>query len=85
MKKILIILLVIYISGCATAEMKPWLGRSKNDLVQTWGVPDRSEKLDDGKQVLTWDGRNGYGQIICKQSFIIDTKGNVDSFSHNCS
>jgi hypothetical protein len=83
-KKLFILLLVINISGCAAAVMKKWIGSSKDQVIQQWGVPDRSVKLDNGKQVLTWDGRNGYGQIICTQSFTINTDGNIEDFSTNC-
>ncbi len=84
MTKFIVLFFSIWLVGCASANMKTWLGHSKNDLVTQWGAPDRSEKLDNGKQVLTWDGRNGYGQIICTQTFIIDSNGKVDGFSTNC-
>ncbi len=83
MRKI-ILLASIFLTACAAAQMKTWLGHSKNDLVSQWGAPHRSERLDNGKQVLTWDARNGYGQIICSQTFIIDNWGKVDDFSTNC-
>jgi hypothetical protein len=78
--------LLLLLSSCATTAdaMRSWLGSSKNDLVESWGVPDRTEKLDNGKQVLTWDGRNGYGQIICIKSFTIGSSGKVERYSTNC-
>lgn len=84
MNKFTVLLFSIWMVGCATANMKAWFGHSKYDLVSAWGVPDRSEKLDNGKQVLTWDARNGYGQIICNNTFTIDSNDKVDGFSTTC-
>jgi hypothetical protein len=84
MSKLLVLFFSLLLVGCAAAQMKTWLGSSKNDLVAKWGVPHRSERLDNGKQVLTWDARNGYGRIICTQTFIVDSYGTIEDFETNC-
>lgn len=84
MSKLIILIFSIYLAGCASAVMKTWLGHDKNDLLAKWGVPDRSASLDNGKQILTWDNRNGYGQIVCRNTFIVDAYGRVEDFSTDC-
>lgn len=86
MMKFILPFILLTLSSCATTadSMRSWIGFPKNQLLESWGVPDRTDKLDNGKQVITWDVRNGYGHIICMQTFTIDASGIIEKFSTNC-
>ena len=51
-KKIFIALFLFIISGCATSEgynriLNTWLDSDKQNLIETWGVPTSTYKLND--------------------------------------
>ena len=59
MRFILGILLIL--AGCAstppgdvTAARASWQGATYDEVVRSWGVPVRSTKLQDGRDVYTW-------------------------------
>ena len=59
MRSILAIFLIL--AGCAstapgdvTAARSSWHGATYDDVVRSWGVPVRSTKLQDGRDVYTW-------------------------------
>jgi hypothetical protein len=51
-----------------------------SDAIMAWGAPDRSSEIAGGKKVHTYDLRNGYGNIVCKASFI-EENGIIVSYS----
>lgn len=57
--KIIIVLLSLTVSGCATPEgwskvMNGWLGSSETQLVDQWGPPLRSYQINEKKKALTY-------------------------------
>lgn len=81
-----IAVLTSLLAGCTSTSdiMQTWIGSPESKLVSNWGAPDRSLKTDDGKEILTWNGRNGYGGIICQKTFVISKAGYIESYSNNC-
>lgn len=58
MKRLLFVLVLLFISGCATqakfeARLKTWLGSSEQELVDRRGPPDQVYELG-GKKYLTY-------------------------------
>ena len=66
MRKLLaIIVLGLFISGCATKSgyktlLESWLGKTENQLVSSWGPPLGSYVKDDGSKVLTYQQTGSY-------------------------
>ena len=59
MKKILFLLLCLGLFGCAStakyeAKLNNWIGASENSLVASWGVPDKTYNLDNGKKAIEY-------------------------------
>jgi hypothetical protein len=83
-KKVFIITIALTLAGCVgTGEaMKTWLGHDEAKVLASWGAPDKTAHAS-GKTFHTWDARNGYGQIICTKTFVIDS-GIIKSYSTNC-
>jgi len=57
MKKGFLLLLCLGLSGCATtvkyeAKLNTWIGASENDLIASWGVPDKVYRMNDGKKAI---------------------------------
>ena len=53
--------MLIVLAGCAstppvdiTAARSSWQGATYDEVVRSWGVPVRSTKLQDGRDVYTW-------------------------------
>ena len=83
-KYIAIIFSLFLLSGCGPGlkeTLATWEGSTMSDAIMAWGAPDRSSEIGGGKKVHTYDLRNGYGDIVCKASFIEDTNGIVVSYS----
>ena len=64
MKYIILTLLTIILSSCATQielenSLESWVGSSELDLIDAWGPPTRHYATDDLKY-LTWDNRTQY-------------------------
>lgn len=78
---------LMILSGCiTTAEiMKPWIGKSNQELLLSWGAPDGIAEIDDGKKVLTWKTiwSDDYGVHTCRKSFIIDVDGKIKRWSYS--
>jgi len=53
-------LMVFLLAGCATAgadlaaAKDSWIGAAYDEVVLRWGIPVRSTKLTDGRDVYTW-------------------------------
>ena len=83
MKKLLVPLLVIIISGCVnTSEvLNSWIGASEDQLVSTWGVPTSTYKLNNGFKLIEYKRLTGiYGQNHCTRTFTINTSGIVTNW-----
>lgn len=57
MKKIIFLLFCVGLSGCAStakyeAKLNTWIGASENSLIASWGVPDKTYNLSDGKKAI---------------------------------
>jgi hypothetical protein len=57
----LLVLLAVLVAGCAstpdvdvTAARSSWQGATYDEVVASWGIPVRSTKLSDGRDVYTW-------------------------------
>jgi len=86
-RSIVTVLLVGALSACVRTQSKTmgsWVGRPAEDLVQAWGVPDRTETLSDGSRVLTWVSvwANESGQHTCRKNFTVDPQGRVQRWSY---
>ena len=53
--------MLLILAGCAStppgdiiAARDSWQGATYDDVVRSWGVPVRSTKLQDGRDVYTW-------------------------------
>lgn len=63
MKKIIILLLGLGLYGCATtakyeAKLDSWVGASENSLIASWGVPDKTYDMRDGKKAVEYVHKN---------------------------
>lgn len=59
MLRSLILLLFLFICGCATQEnyekyLRPWIGKSETELISSFGPPTRFYENED-RRYLTWD------------------------------
>lgn len=58
MKKLYLLLFVL-LSGCATSEgynriLNTWLNSDKQNLIETWGVPTSTYKMNDHIEYLSY-------------------------------
>lgn len=79
-------LVALILAGCTSTgdAMKTWVGSSDSQLMASWGAPDLESRAGNGNRVLTYNGINGYGQIICRKTFVVNVQGTITSYSHNC-
>ena len=84
-RKPLALLPFLVLAACASTSdaMKSWVGSTDAELMAQRGAPDRETTAAGGVRILTYNGRNGYGQIICQQTFTL-RDGRVAAWSHNC-
>lgn len=50
---------VLALAACSPGKsyeeaLQQWIGAPEAELVNTWGAPDSSYKMDDGNKILTW-------------------------------
>ena len=83
MLKMMGLIVFLALAGCAADAMKTWLNHPETELLASWGAPDKTARSG-GKTFHTWDGRNGYGQIICTKTFVIGTNKLIESYSTDC-
>ncbi len=62
-KNLLFVLLILFISGCATTEeyrkiIDSWVGSTEIDLIRSWGAPQRSYQSGDTKFIVYNASRN---------------------------
>jgi len=63
MKKILILLLCLGLFGCATTakyetKLNTWIGASEDSLIASWGVPNKTYSMSDGKKAIEYVHKN---------------------------
>jgi len=74
MKKILVVVFVGLLAGCATAStFKDWRGHTLDELKLSWGPPDSGTSLSDGRRVF-----NYYGGGNCVIRVTVGQRGRVD-------
>ena len=59
MRKLIALLLCLGLCGCATtakyeAKLNNWIGASEDSLVASWGVPNKTYNLDNGKKAIEY-------------------------------
>ena len=59
MKKLILILFILFLASCTTkqeheSKLDSWVGAKENVLIDQWGTPTSHYKTDDGKKYLTW-------------------------------
>lgn len=59
MKKYLLLLLILILSGCATedkyrAQLNTYFGYTQKELIDAWGPPDSTYKLDNKTEYFTY-------------------------------
>jgi hypothetical protein len=57
-----------------------WLGRSETDLINSWGVPARSQLLSGGGQVLEYVRRDD-DRIACSTLFTSNLTGAIERYT----
>jgi len=60
--------------------MESWVNEPIDNLISTWGPPDQSVTLSDGKQVLTWI-KVFRPATTCRQTFITNVEGKIEKWS----
>jgi hypothetical protein len=55
--------MVMLVSGCATtvkyeAKLNTWIGASEDALIASWGVPNKTYEMRDGKKAIEYVDRN---------------------------
>ena len=87
MKKLIyLFVLVMLVSGCATtakyeAKLNTWVGASEDSLIASWGVPDKSYSLGDGKKAVEFIHKDifetgGYSYMVPQTTYQSGTIGN---------
>jgi len=64
--------------------MESWVGKPESELLSSWGLPDSSRKLDDGRVIHTWKTSWGKRNTLrtCRQTFTISTNGKVEQWAY---
>jgi len=76
--------LLFPLSACTTTNttsdvMSKWIGVPEARLLASWGAPDRTAALSDGRKVDTWftDWNDKDGMHTCRKTFTVDLEGKV--------
>jgi hypothetical protein len=67
--------------GTYEQALDGWLNRPEADLVATWGVPERSQRLTDGGQALQFVRTDGEGHVLCTTLFTSDMTGLIRTWT----
>ena len=62
--------------------LQSWVDASEQDLVASWGVPDRSQRLTDGAQALEYRRLDRSGNLLCSTLFTTDRSGKIQGWSY---
>src|SRR5690242_19665941 len=67
--------------GVYEAALQQWVGRSETELINSWGVPDKSQLLSQGGQVLEYDTRDGKN-VTCSTLFTSNLTGTIERWNY---
>jgi hypothetical protein len=70
-----------YTPAAYEAVLQQWTGRSETDLINSWGVPDRSQLLSQGGQVLQYDTRDK-DKVTCTTLFTSNLTGTIERWTY---
>jgi hypothetical protein len=73
---------VRYTPAAYEAVLQQWTGRSETDLINSWGVPDRSQLLSQGGQVLQYDTRDSKDHVTCNTLFTTNLTGTIERWTY---
>ena len=86
MGKVLLVLLCLALSGCATtakyeAKLNTWIGVNEDSLVSSWGVPNKTYTMSDGKKAIEYAHKEtvqtgGYTYTTPESTYQSGTIGN---------
>jgi len=62
--------------------LQSWVDASEQDLVASWGVPERSQRLTDGAQALEYRRLDGDGKLLCSTLFTADASGIIRRWAY---
>jgi hypothetical protein len=62
--------------------LQSWVDAAEQDLVASWGVPDRSQRLSDGAQALEYRRVDRGGNLLCSTLFTTDRSGRIQGWSY---
>ena len=62
--------------------LQSWVDASEQDLVASWGVPDRSQRLSDGAQALEYRRVDGEGKLLCSTLFTANAAGTIRRWAY---
>ncbi|MGE4194694.1 MAG: hypothetical protein AB7E51_15010 [Pseudodesulfovibrio sp.] len=82
---IALIITMSIVAGCAMTQHQmddyygSWIGHHLDELIKSWGSPDRTSDLDDGSVVATYDGKCTVSVITTKDKIIenVSPKGST--------
>jgi hypothetical protein len=63
--------------GAYETELNRWVGRPESELINTWGVPSKSQLLSGGGQVLQYDTLDG-DKLLCTTLFASNITGTIE-------
>ncbi len=84
-------LLVALLAGAAisiscadtrTARMDAWRGHPIEELIEHWGAPHGTAKLEDGRRVYTWITVHSLGRNY-RSTFTTSKTGTIESWSYH--
>ncbi len=60
---------ILILSACSTVQsgLEAWEGHSLDDLIESWGEPDRRVELGVGYYAYTWNAENS----ACQRTFTV--------------
>lgn len=87
MRKIIYLFVLLFLaSGCATtakyeAKLNTWIGVSEDALIASWGVPDKTYEMQDGKKAIEYKRRStietgGYAYTTPQTTYYSGKMGN---------
>jgi hypothetical protein len=86
-----LMLACVVLAGCAAAPdvAQSWVGRTTGSLATAWGAPSAVDRLDGGRQMISYrqrkteavtDEYGGYSvDYQCTASFLVDPSGTIVS------
>jgi hypothetical protein len=62
-----------------------WSGKTREEVISSWGEPHGETPLRDGRRVLTWTWRWGFWIVggTCRQSLTLGSEGVVEEWSYS--